>query len=117
MNVRNLFIGLGKAVFYWGFVQIILIGAAYFGAIPAGYHSMSGQIMTIALLLMLVLSVAGKMGPRIIGLSLLAFALLGAQRLLVHDQQPLIGALHPIFGIGVMFLGLSLSKRAAQLPK
>lgn len=119
MQLRALFIGLGKAVFFWGFVQIALIGATYFNVLPASYHAMSGNIMLLALLLMVILSVVGKLGGRIIGLSLLAFAMLAAQSFLLRGpgMPDIVKALHPVFGIGVMFLGQSLAKRAAQLPK
>ncbi|MBX3048257.1 MAG: hypothetical protein KIT46_05420 [Anaerolineales bacterium] len=119
MQLRNLFIGLGKAVFFWGFVQIALIGAAYFNVLPSSYHAMGGNLMLLALLLMLILSIVGKMGGRIIGLSLLAFAMLAAQSFLLRGpgMPDIVKALHPIFGIGVMFLGQSLAKRASQLPK
>lgn len=114
MDFRKVFIGLGKGVFYWGFVQIILIGAAYFGAIPSSLHAYSGNLMTLMLLLMLILALLGKLGGRIIGLTVLALVMLAAQGYLRADVPAFVKALHPVFGIGVMFLGQSLAKRAAQ---
>lgn len=114
MDFRKVFIGLGKGVFYWGFVQIILIGAAYFSAIPSKIHTYSGNLMTLMLLLMLVLALLGKLGGRIIGLTVLALVMLAAQGYLRADLPAFVKALHPVFGIGVMFLGQSLAKRAAQ---
>ncbi|MBX3005482.1 MAG: hypothetical protein KF821_06600 [Anaerolineales bacterium] len=115
MDLRKVFIGLGKGVFYWGFVQIILIGAAYFGAIPSKLHAYSGYLMTLMLAAMLILALLGKLGGRVIGLTVLALVMLAAQGYIRSDSLPAIAkALHPIFGIGVMFLGQSLAKRAAQ---
>lgn len=115
MDFRKIFIGLGKGVFYWGFLQIILIGAAYFGAVPSSLHAWSGMLMTLMLLVMLVLALLGKLGGRIIGLTVLALLMLASQGYIRADSIPAVAkALHPIFGIGVMFLGQSLAKRAAQ---
>ena len=117
MNVRSFFIQLGKFVFIWGFVQIILIGAAYFGAVPSFYHALSGLLMMIVALVMFILSLVGKMGSRIIGLSLLLLLLLAGQGFFVRTEglQPIVRALHPVFGIGIMFLGRSLATRAEKL--
>ena len=116
MNVRSIYIRLGNFIFMWGFVQIILIGAAYFGAVPSFYHALSGLLMMIVALVMFILSLVGKMGSRIIGLSLLLLMLAG-QGFFVRTEglQPIVRALHPVFGIGIMFLGRSLAKRAEQL--
>ena len=117
MNVRSIYIRLGNFIFMWGFVQIILIGAAYFGAVPSFYHALSGLLMMIVALVMFILSLVGKMGSRIIGLSLLLLLLLAGQGFFVRTEglQPIVRALHPVFGIGIMFLGRSLAKRAEQL--
>lgn len=115
MDFRKVFIGLGKGVFYWGFLQIILIGAAYFGAISTNIHAWSGTLMTLMLVVMLVLALLGKLGGSIIGLTVLALVMLAAQGYIRADSIPAVAkALHPVFGIGVMFLGQSLAKRAAQ---
>ena len=117
MNVKSIFIQLGKFVFIWGFVQIILIGASVFGVIGRDVHSIGGLFLTFVTLVMFILSLVGKMGSRIIGLSLLMLLVLVGQGFLVHteDLLPIIQALHPVFGIGVMFLGRSLAARAEML--
>jgi len=71
--------------------------------------------MTLLLLIMLVLAVVGKLGGRIIGLTVLALVMLASQGYIRADNIPSFAkALHPVFGIGVMFLGQSLARRAAQ---
>ncbi len=118
MSVRKVFIGLGKAVFYWGFLQVILIGGAYFAAIPPEFHALSGTLLALAVLIMFILAIVGKMGGAIIGLSLLTLLMLepGAGFLTHYEGlAPIVRALHPILGIGVMFLGQSLAKRAEKL--
>lgn len=116
MKVRNIFIRLGNFVFLWGFVQIMLIGAAYFGAVPAMYHALGGLLLMVVALVMLILALAGKMGGRIIGLSLLMLLLLAGQGFFVRTEglQAIVRALHPVFGIGIMFLGRSLAQRAEK---
>jgi len=113
MDVRNLFIRLGKTVFFWGFLQIALIGAAYFGAAPSSWHAWSGMLMLLMLVVMLILALVGKLGGRIIGLTALALVMLAMQGYIRADIPAIAKALHPIFGIGVMFLGQSVAKRAA----
>ncbi len=117
MNVRSIFIQLGKFVFIWGFVQIILIGANVFGAAPREYHSIGGLFLMVVALVMFILSLVGKMGGRIIGLSLLMLVLLAGQGFLVRteDLPAMVKALHPVFGIGIMFLGRSLATRAEKM--
>jgi hypothetical protein len=117
MNVKHLFVRLGNFVFMWGFVQIILIGAAYFGAVPPFYHAMGGLLLMVVALVMFILSLVGKMGGRIIGLSLLMLVLLAGQGFFVRTEglQAIVRALHPVFGIGIMFLGRSLAARAEKL--
>src|SRR3972149_2730860 len=107
MNVRSIYIRLGNFVFMWGFVQIILIGAAYFGAVPPFYHAMGGLLLMVVALVMFILSLVGKMGGRIIGLSLVMLVLLAGQGFFVRTEglQAIVRALHPVFGIGIMFLG------------
>lgn len=114
MNFRSTFISLGKVIFYLGFLQIILIGAAYFDAIPTSWHAMSGMLMLLILFAMLLLALLGKLGGPVLGLTLLAFLMLGLQGYIRADVPAFAKALHPIFGIGVMFLGQSLAKRASQ---
>src|SRR3972149_1780640 len=88
MNVRSTFLQLGKFVFMWGFVQIILIGASVFGAIPREVHSIGGLFLTVVTLVMFILSLVGKMGGRIIGLSLLMFLMLAGQGFFIHAEGP-----------------------------
>ena len=118
MNVKSLFISLGKFVFMWGFVQIILIGAAYFGVFSSDIHALGGLLLAIVALVMLILALVGRMGGTIIGLTLLVLLLLipGQGFLLQTEGLPAyVKALHPIFGIGIMFLGRSLAARAEKL--
>jgi hypothetical protein len=71
--------------------------------------------LTVAALVMLITALTGKLGGRQIGLSLLLLLLLfPGQGLLVHaDFVPAVArALHPVFGISVMFLGRYLAGQA-----
>jgi hypothetical protein len=118
MGIKQLFISLGKFVFMWGFVQVILIGAAYFGAIDSTIHALAGLLMAIMALVMVILALVGRMGSTIIGLSVLMLLLLmPGQGFLIHMENlpNFVRALHPVFGIGVMFLGRSLAARAEKM--
>ena len=58
---------LGKFIFFWGFVQVILIGLAYFQAATPEIHAFSGLLLEICALVMLVTAITGKLGGRQIG--------------------------------------------------
>lgn len=106
---------LGKFIFFWGFVQIALIGLAYFGVTTTIYHAFGGIVLSVATLVMLITAITGKMGGRHIGLSVLLLLLVfPGQGFLVHAPVvPAVArALHPLFGISIMFLARYLSKQA-----
>lgn len=108
---------LGKFIFFWGFVQIALIGLAFFQVSTTEFHAYGGLLLTVAALVMLITALTGKLGGRQIGLSLLLLLLLfPGQGLLVHaDFVPAMArALHPVFGISVMFLGRYLATQVER---
>lgn len=106
---------LGKFIFFWGFVQVALIGLAFFGVATTMYHAIGGVLLSVAALVMLITAITGKMGGRHIGLSVLLLLLLfPGQGFLVHAPVvPAVArALHPVFGISIMFLGRYLGQQA-----
>lgn len=112
---KKVHVFLGKFVFFWGFVQIALIGLAFFQVANSQLHAFGGLLLTIATLVMLITAITSKLGGRQIGLSLLLLLLLfPGQGFLVHaDVVPAVArALHPVFGISVMFLGRHLASQA-----
>ena len=115
--MRKAFITVSKIAFYWGFLQIILIGGAYFGVFSAEVHQGSGFVMEGLFLALVVLAILGKMGGPIIGFSILGLAMLTpiSTLLLSVGNPAILRALHPIFGIGAMFMGKSLAERAEKL--
>lgn len=106
--------GLGHFIYGWGFVQIALIGAAFFGAIQTEVHGISGLLLTLAALLLLIAAVVARLGGRLIGPSALAFVILLGQGTLLHTPglAPAVRALHPILGLVVMFLGRYVARQA-----
>jgi hypothetical protein len=105
---------LGKFIFFWGFVQVALIGLAFFGVTTAIYHAFGGVVLSVAALLMLITAITGKMGGRHIGLSLLLMLLVfPGQGFLTHAPVvPAVArALHPVFGISIMFLARYLGQQ------
>ncbi|MEX2144453.1 MAG: hypothetical protein WD740_07655 [Anaerolineales bacterium] len=118
MSANKLFIWLGNFIFTWGFVQIILIGAAYFGVINSNIHGLGGLLLAIIALVMLILALAGRMGTPIIALTVLVLLMImPLQGALLHIEglPSYAKAMHPVFGIGIMFLGRSLAARAEKL--
>ncbi|HRN50636.1 MAG TPA: hypothetical protein PLC52_07345 [Anaerolineales bacterium] len=107
---------LGKLIFFWGFMQIALIGLAHFGVTTTMYHAIGGVLLAVMALVMLITAITGKLGGRHIGLSVLLLLLVfPVQGFLVHAPVvPAVArALHPLFGISIMFLARYLSVQAA----
>jgi hypothetical protein len=116
---RKIHAALGKFVFFWGFVQVALIGLAFFQVASSQLHAFGGLLLTVTALVMFITSISGKLGGRHIALSLLLLLILfPGQGFLIHAPVPAIArALHPVFGISVMFLGRYLGMQAAAAKK
>lgn len=106
---------LGKFVFFWGFVQVALIGLAFFQVATSKIHAGGGLLLTAIALVMLITAITGKLGGRHIALTVLLLLLLfPGQGFLIHASVvPAVArALHPVFGISIMFLGRYLGMQA-----
>lgn len=113
-GARKMFYGLNHFIFGWGFVQIALIGFAFFGAMDASIHGMSGLLLTVAALLALIAAVVAKLGGRTIGLAALLFVILAAQGFFINSPglSEIVRGLHPVFGLVVMFMARYLAAQS-----
>ncbi|TAK11575.1 MAG: hypothetical protein EPO32_11610 [Anaerolineae bacterium] len=116
-NAKTTIAGLGQFIYGWGFVQIALIGLAFFGNISTLIHGLSGLLITLAALILVIVSIRAGAGTRIVGLSLLTFAIIAGQAAILHlpGLAAIIRGLHPIFGMSVMFLGRTIAGQARSM--
>ncbi|TAK11574.1 MAG: hypothetical protein EPO32_11605 [Anaerolineae bacterium] len=113
-NAKKAVVGLGHFIYGWGFIQIALIGMAFFGAIRTDIHGYSGLLLTLAALILFIASIMAKLGGKLIGLSLLLFLILGGQGFFIYSEglAPIVRGLHPILGLVVMFMGRYIAGQA-----
>lgn len=82
--------------------EFFLAGLGVFHATSFSIHRTTGEIITVASFLLLLLSLAGLLGRKRILFSLLLVILMIVQNLLVHVHSPYIEALHPLNGLAIM---------------
>ena len=94
-------------------VQVFLAGLAVF-SVPAGdfaTHRSWGYTFGFLILVLLVLSLVGRLSRREIGLSLLLIVMFALQSVLVvlKADYPAIAALHPLNGFGILLVGIYMA--------
>jgi hypothetical protein len=109
---------LGFLVASWLFVacvvvQIFLAGLGVFG-VPAGdfsTHRSWGYTFGFLILVLVVLSLLGRLSRREIGLSLLLIVMFALQSVLVglKVDYPSIAALHPLNGFGILLVAIYMA--------
>jgi hypothetical protein len=98
-------------------VQVFLAGLGVFDD-PSRFtlHRDFGYLFGWLGLILLVLAIAGRMGRRVVGLSVLLVVLFAMQSVFValRTSQPVIAALHPVNGflIGLVAIVLARQGRA-----
>lgn len=85
-------------------VQIYLAGIGAFGASGWDMHEILGSLIGIPILLLVVLALAGRLGRRIIGQSVLLLVLYIVQYSLVEirGDAPYLSALHAVNALALM---------------
>ena len=105
-------------------VQVFLAGLGVFDD-PGAFvtHREFGYLFGWLTLVVLILSLVGRMGRRLVGASLLLLIQFGLQSVLVavRDSQPVIAALHPLNGMAILLVTVALARasrawRVAQAP-
>ncbi len=94
-------------------IQVFLAGLGVFDD-PRSFltHRDFGYTFGLLILVLLILAVVGRMGRRIIGLSLLLGLLFGFQSVFValRADMPAIAALHPLNGFAILGLAIALTR-------
>jgi hypothetical protein len=93
-------------------LQFYLAGTALFGAGSFQAHRMLGSALTLLVLLLPVLALAGQLGWPLFWLSMLLVALTILQMALpsLRGAVPWIAALHPVNGIALMGISARIGR-------
>ena len=101
-------------------LQFYLAGAGLFGAGSFQPHRMLGDALTVLVILFPVLAVVGRLGRKLIGLSLLLVFLTIVQILLpsLRGSVSWIAALHPVNALALMGVSAMIRRYGrAQAPQ
>jgi Family of unknown function (DUF6220) len=96
-------------------VQVFLAGLGVFdGAAAFVTHRNFGYVFGWLTLVMVAISIVGRLPRRLIGLSLLALAQFALQSVLIlfRDDQPAVAALHPVNGVLLLVVAIAIGRIA-----
>ncbi|MCI0711946.1 MAG: DUF6220 domain-containing protein [Chloroflexi bacterium] len=93
-------------------IQFYLAGTAIFGAGSFEPHRSLGGVLLLPVLLLLVLALVGRLGGRVIGLSLLLVVLFIVQGILpaLRDDAAWVAALHPVNALALMGISATIGR-------
>ncbi len=94
------------------YLQFYLAGAALFGVGSFQPHRMLGDVLTMLAILFPVLAVVGRLGWRLIGLSMLLVFLTIVQIMLpsLRGSASWIAALHPVNALALMGVSATIHR-------
>ncbi len=98
-------------------VQVFLAGMGVFvGAENFATHRDFGYTFGLLTLILIALAVIGRLGRRMIWLSVLVLALFFLQSVFVslRETAPLVAAQHPVNGFLILWLSISIAQRARR---
>jgi hypothetical protein len=82
--------------------EFFFAGMGVFHVASFAIHKATGEFITYASLLLLLLSLVGRLTRTRILLSALLVVLMIIQSLLVHVPMPVVSALHPVNGLAII---------------
>jgi len=96
-------------------VQVFLAGLGVFDS-PSAFitHTTWGYVIEWLTLVMLLIAAFGRLGRRLIGLTALTLVLMVLQSVFVavRDDFPMVAALHPVNGFGVLLVTIVIARLA-----
>ena len=99
-------------------VQVFLAGLGVFEN-PARFvtHREFGYLFGWLAIVMLMLALVGRMGRRVLGLTVLLIVLFTLQSVFVlfRTSQPMIAALHPVNGFLIILVGIVLAREGRRV--
>lgn len=91
--------------------QFFLAGLGVFGAEPFNAHRINGYLIGLAAVLLLVLSMIGRLHRGRVVMSAVFVALMVVQIALIESGLPWIEALHPVVALPIMGVSFQLAMR------
>ena len=99
-------------------IQVFLAGLGVFEN-PARFatHRDFGYTFSALVLVLIILAIVGRMGRRIVGLSVLLMIMFLLQSVFVafRTSQPMIAALHPVNGFLIILVGIVLARAGRRV--
>jgi Ni,Fe-hydrogenase I cytochrome b subunit len=98
-------------------VQVFLAGLGVFaGADNFATHRDFGYLFGWLTLILIALAIIGRLGRRLIWLSVLVFGLFVLQSVFValRETAPVVAALHPVNGFLILLISISIAQRARR---
>jgi hypothetical protein len=111
-QARVLFFGLAVLYFLGVVVQFFLAGLGVFGASGLGAHRALGYILGAGALIMLVVSMVGRLPRRTFLATVLLVGLNVLQIVLVNVDVNEVKALHPVTALVIAFVSYALMQRS-----
>ncbi len=104
--------GLARIFLAGLLLQFYLAGAALFGVGSFEPHRMLGDALTMLVILFPVLALVGRLGRKLIGLSMLLFFLTIVQIMLpsLRGNASWIAALHPVNALALMGISATIRR-------
>jgi hypothetical protein len=99
-------------------VQVFLAGLGVFaGADNFTTHTEFARTFGLLTLILIALAIIGRLGRRLIWLSVLVFALFVLQSVFIalRETAPVAAALHPVNGFLILLISISIAQRARRL--
>ena len=100
-------------------VQVFLAGLGVFeNPLRFVTHREFGYLFGWLVFVLLILALVGRMGRRVVGLTLLLIVLFILQSVLVavRTSQPAVAALHPLNGFLILLVGIVVALEGRRLP-
>ncbi len=111
-QARVLFFGLSVLYLLGVVVQFFLAGLYIFGGASIESHRVLGFILAAGALLLLILTVVGRLPRRTAVLTVLLLALSVLQSVLVNVDIDEVAALHPVNALIIAFVAYELMQRS-----
>jgi Ni,Fe-hydrogenase I cytochrome b subunit len=96
-------------------VQVFLAGMGVFAGVENfATHREFGYLFGWLTLILIALAIVGRLGRRLIWLSVLVFGLFVLQSVFValRESAPVVAALHPVNGFLILLIAISIAQRA-----
>lgn len=113
-SIARIHRGLAMVILGGLVLQFYLAGFGLFGAGSMNPHRILGYVLGLAILLLPIIALAGRLGRRTIGMSALVGVLGIVQAMLpsLRSSVPLVAALHPLTALALMGVTAAIGRGA-----